>query len=189
MARSGRREHLIHTAIALFSEHGFHATGVDMIMRASGVSKKTMYTYFRSKEELVLATLEVYDGIFRQHFVQAVENASSTPKGNLLAVFDVAQDWFSEDSFYGCMFINAVGEYATADNPIRKMSQLFKARMYSYMRQLCEDAGAMRPDTLAEELALLLEGAIVTAQVSRKIQAAETAKRIASKLIDNQIQA
>ena len=57
MPASSRREHLIDTAIELFAKHGFHATGIDMILARAGVSKKTLYRHFRSKEELILAAL------------------------------------------------------------------------------------------------------------------------------------
>lgn len=170
----------------LFCAHGYHATGVDMIMQASGVSKKTMYTYFRTKEELVLAALMAYDSVFRNQFMRAVEAATTTPQDKLLAVFDVAHDWFGQNNFYGCPFINAVGEYADTDNPVRQISKLFKQQMHDYVRSLCVAAGAGNPDGLADELALLLEGAIVTAQVSGRPGAAETAKRIAAHRIAEQ---
>ena len=109
---SEKRQDLIDTAIALFGEHGFHGTGIDWIAREAGVSKKTMYQHFRSKEELIVAALRHHDGLFRKHFMNSVEGAADTPYERLLAIFDVAHDWFSQNNFYGCMFINAIGEYS-----------------------------------------------------------------------------
>lgn len=185
MPRPSRRDHLLNTAIDLFYKHGFHATGIDKIMEVSGVSKKTMYAHFRTKEELIMAALRQHDSRFRNFFMREVEKAGSTPKEKLLAVFDVAHTWFSQSNFFGCVFINAVGEYSEDNSPIRAISRDFKAMMRGYIEKLCADFGADDPDELAKELGILLEGAIVTAQVSKDPNAAKTAKNIATILLEN----
>lgn len=184
MASPQRREHLIDTAIELFAEHGYHATGIDTILAKSGVSKKTLYRHFRSKDELILAALKKYDGLFRNGFMRQVEARTDDPHGRLLAVYDVAADWFEQNNFYGCMYINAVSEYSQSDTPIRQVCREFKSLMRRYVEDLCRAAGAENPTDLAEELALLLEGAIVTAQVSeQRTRAARVAKTAATALI------
>lgn len=185
MNQSDRREHLVDTAIELFGRNGFHATGIDTILDRAGVSKRTLYRHFRTKEELILAALKKYDGIFRNGFMRRVEQAAGTPRERLLAVYDVAASWFEDDNFFGCMFINVIGEYSETDSPIRKVCCEFKDLMRRYIEDQCAELGADDPKTLASELALLLEGAIVTAQVSqRRREAADTAKLAASALID-----
>ena len=184
MPRPSRREHLIETAITLFCEHGYHATGIDRILATAGVSKKTMYLYFRSKEELIYAALQQYDSVFRNNFMKAVEESGQTPKDKLLAIFEVAEAWFNNNNFFGCMFINAVGEYSEKESPIREISKHFKQQMWNYVAELAQQANIENSSALADELCLLLEGAIVTAQVSQRPQAASTAKKIAEKLID-----
>lgn len=183
MPRPSRRDHLVQTALALFSAHGFHATGIDRILEQAGVSKKTLYNHFRSKDELILAVLKDYDGRFRNDFVRSVERAAKTPRARLLAVFDVAGEWFSSSGFYGCLFINAIGEHASEDSAIRRVCQEFKRLMHDYLLELADQAGLPRPAALADQLALLLEGAIVTAQVSKQPNAARTARQAARLLI------
>ena len=183
MRRSLRREHLIDTAIGLFCEHGYHATGIDKILDKAGVSKKTLYTHFRSKEELIMAALRQYDGFFRNDFMRQVNRLGKTPQKKLLAIFDVVEAWFSQKRFFGCMFINAIGEYSEKDSPIREIGKQFKRLMRDYIRDLCVQAGAEEPDALADQLALIFEGAIVTAQVSQNPEATKTAKNIARVLI------
>ncbi len=183
MDRSLRREHLINTAIELFCEHGYHATGIDKIIDKAGVSKKTLYTYFRSKEELLIAALRQYDGLFRNNFMRKVDQSAKTPRKKLLAIFDVAEAWFLQNKFFGCMFINVIGEYSKKESPIRDICKQFKRLMRNYIRDLCVQAGAKEPDVLADKLALLFEGAVVTSQVSQKPEAAKTAKEIAKSLI------
>lgn len=183
---STKREKLIETALELFAKNGFHATGIDTILAHAGVAKKTLYTHFRTKEELILAVLRQHDSEFRNSFMKSVEDIAETPEERLLAVFDVAKSWFAQNNFYGCMFINAIGEYSEEGTAIREVCKEFKRLMYGYMKNLAEQAGVKNADQLAYELALLLEGSIVTAQVSeQRDKAADTAKRVAKTLIDD----
>ena len=183
MPNFNRRERLIDTAIQLFSESGFHATGIDRILAESGVAKKTLYRHFHSKDELILAALKKFDGLFRNRFMARVDAKAESSYDRLLAVFDVAGAWFEENKFLGCIFINAAGEYSRNDSPIRAVCSEFKVMIYRYIRRLCADAGARDADVLAEQLALLLEGAIVTAQISQHSRAAQVAKTVAKTLI------
>ncbi len=188
MTVSTRREHLIDTALHLFAERGYHATGIDMILERAGVSKKTLYRHFRSKDELILAALKKYDGLFRNSFMRQVEARAESPRDRLLAIYDVAGDWFAQDDFFGCVYINATGEFSAPRTPIRKVCQEFKAMMRGFIENLCVEAGASDPVALADELALVLEGAIVTAQVAQdRGQAARIAKSAAEALIDKAI--
>ena len=179
----GRRDHIVEVAIKLFCEHGFHATGVDRIMREAKVSKKTLYNHFRSKDELILAALQQHDSVFRNNFVKDVEQLSDTPEGQLIAIFDAAENWFSDQNFFGCMFVNVVGEYSDANSPMRDVSKSFKKMVWRYIHDLCTKAGVTEPETMANQLALLFEGAIVTAQISGTAGSAATAKNVASQLL------
>ena len=183
MGKLPPREQIINTAIELFREYGYHATGVDRIINEAGVSKKTLYTHFRSKEELLIAALRHYDGLFRNNFMRKVDQLAKSPQEKLLAIFDVAQDWFSQNKFFGCMFINIIGEYSKQNSPIRDICKQFKKLIRAYFKELCVQAGVKEPDVLADKLALLFDGAVVTSQVSQKPQAAKTAKDIAKSLI------
>jgi AcrR family transcriptional regulator len=184
LSKLSKRDQLIQTALELFAKNGIHATGVDSIVEQSGVTKKTLYAHFRSKEELVLAVLRQYDELARNDFMRRVESGGKTPRARLLAVFDFAERWFQQSNFYGCLFINTIGEYSDKDTPIRQICKEYKKLVKGYIRELCQQAGASDPQGLAEELALLLEGATVTAQVSQNAKTAKIAKRAAKALID-----
>ena len=180
-----KRQDLIETAIDLFSKHGFHGTGIDRIADEANVSKKTMYHHFRSKEELILASLRHHDGLFRNHFMKAVNATSDNAYDRLLNIFDVAHAWFSGKDFYGCMFVNAIGEYSEPNTSIREVCKEFKRAMLSYIEELAEKANTKEPHAVASAIALLLEGSIVTAQVSGDANSASTAKQAAKVIVDN----
>ena len=110
----------------LFAKNGIHATGIDTIVEYSGVTKKTLYAHFCSKEELVLAVLRHYDGLARNDFMRRVESSGKTPRARLLAIFDVAHRWFQQNNFYGCLFINTIGEYSDKGTPIRQICKEYK---------------------------------------------------------------
>lgn len=182
---SQKRQDLIDAAIVLFTENGFHATGIDRIAEVAKVSKKTMYHHFRSKEELILAALRHHDGLFRNHFMKSVDKSGATPYERLISIFDVADDWFSTPQFYGCMFINAVSEYSRQDTAIREICKEFKKQMLCFIESLVKDAGIEEYTVIAASISILLEGAIVTSQVSNTTNVAESAKFAAKILIDS----
>lgn len=185
---STKRQQLIDTATELFAANGYHATGIDLIAEEAKVSKKTMYSHFRSKEELIIAALKQHDGLFRNGFMKSVDKQARTPYERLLAIFDVAQVWFSDNKFFGCMFINAIGEYSERNPAILHVCKEFKRLMLSYIEELAVEANIPDAHKVAASLAILLEGSIVTAQVSGTPECAEIARDAAKTLIDNALQ-
>lgn len=188
MPTPSKRDQLIQTALELFIRKGFHATGIDLIAKQSGVTKKTLYSHFSSKDELIIATLRHLDAELRSYFLKHINSASNDPRQRLLSVFDAAGYWFSEENFFGCTFINAIGEYAEENNSIRQVCAEYKRLGREFVKGLCDQAGAPDPARLAEELSILLEGAIVTAQVSPQVEAAKIAKRAAEVLINHALE-
>ncbi len=184
-----RRDELVDTALRLFYTRGFNATGIDKILSEAGVAKMTLYKHFRSKDELILAVLHRRDEQFRNWLMGEMEKASPNPRERLLAMFDALEDWFEGRAFKGlgfsgCAFINAAGEFGDHNHPAHRTAAEHKRRIVDYLERLCAQAGARDPRDLAEQLALLKEGAIVTAHVRGLPEAARTARQIAEGLID-----
>jgi AcrR family transcriptional regulator len=178
------RDRLIDTAIALFNRHGFHATGVDRIVAVAKVAKKTLYAHFPSKEDLILAALSRKRAAFADRFLPAVLASSGQPRDRLLSLFELAKSWFSDPDFYGCLFINAAVEYSEPGHPINACAREFKTLLRGFAREQAVAGGAADPDALADQIALLFEGATTVAQVQGRPDAATTAKTIAALLID-----
>lgn len=185
MPAISKREQIITEALRLFYQNGFNATGVDRIITEAGVSKKTLYNHFRSKDELVLATLRKRDELFRNNLMRETERLASTPREQLLAVFDVVAEWFQEKGFSGCMFINAAAEFPDVQDPCRIVSAEHKRLVCEYIRGLAEQAGAKDPDGLSKQLNLLIEGAIVCTYVGADYEAAGRAKEMAKIFLQN----
>ena len=180
---SGKRDHLVDTALDLFNQDGFHATGVDKILKQAGVARMTLYNHFKSKDELILAVLRRRDEKFRNWFMRTVERLGKTPRDRLLAIFDVLEEWFSGKDYSGCMFINASADFARPDDPIHMAAGEHKNLILNYVRELTKSAGAAEPGALAHGLMLLMEGAIVMSYVANDRNAAANAKKAAEALI------
>lgn len=187
MIRSSKRDILIDTARDLFIAQGFHAVGVDTILKKAGISKRTLYKYFRSKEDLILAVIRHYDETFRNYLMREVEARGDTAYEQLLAIFDVAEQWFSEANFHGCIAVKAIGEYSEKNKAIQRSCEEFVRLIGEYMEGLATQAGARDPERLAEKLVLLFEGAIVMAVVSGKPKVAQQAKAMARRCVDEHV--
>jgi AcrR family transcriptional regulator len=178
------RDRLIDTASTLFNRYGFHATGVDRIVAVAKVAKKTLYAHFPSKEDLILAALSRKRAAFADKFLPAVLATSGDPRERLLSLFELAKSWFSDPDFYGCIFVNAAVEYSEPGHPINACAREFKTLLRGFAREQAAAGGAADPEALADQIALLFEGATTVAQVSARPDAATTAKTIAAQLID-----
>ncbi len=179
---ASKRDILLKKALEVFYRNGFHATGMDMLVTETGVSKTSMYKHFRTKEDLILASLRLRDELFRNWLTRRMEELAETPRGQLLALFDALGEWFEQEDFSSCMFIKASGEYPDAQHPIHANAAEHKRLIRHYLVELAEKAGARDPAQLASGLLLLKEGAIVSAHIQGPAGVAADAK-IAAQLI------
>lgn len=189
-AQFGPRERLLDAAEALVYAGGIHATGVDAIVRASGTARKSFYTYFDSKDALVAAALERRHARWMHWFTEGSARAGDTPRARLLGMFDLLHAWFASPDFHGCAFLNASGEIASSDDPIRQVARAHKADLLHYIVSI---AGAWarergRPQseasTLARQWLILIDGAIGVALVSGAAEAALDACAAGERLLD-----
>lgn len=183
--RPSRRDELVRKAFDVFYQNGFHATGMDTLVRETGISKTSMYKYFRTKEELILAVLRLRDEEFRNRFARRIEQLADTPAGQMLALFDALDEWFHEDGFCGCLFIKAGAEYQDEDDPIHVQAAEHKRLLLDHFTDLAAAAGAPDPRGLSSKLMVLKEGAIVLAVLGNKESTAQSAKDAARILIES----
>jgi AcrR family transcriptional regulator len=183
VAQSSKREQLIQASLELFSLTGYSAVGVNTISEKAGVTKKTLYHHFKSKEELILAVLRYYDERHRNSFMRSVEERAENPEDRLLVIFDILEEWFDSKNFSGCLFVRAMGEYSEEGTSIRSVCQESKILFQRYIQSLAEKAELQDADELSEQLMLLIEGAITMAQVNNSHLSAVRAKKAAKVLI------
>jgi AcrR family transcriptional regulator len=176
------RERLLNAATRLFCKNGINATGIDAIINEAGTAKTTLYKLFGSKTNLVQAVLESEGKQWREWFIDAIESGGGEAQVKLARIFPALKSWFGEERFYGCPFINAVGEHDKDQKQFRAIAMRHKKVVLSHIEKLAGEMGATDPESLAHQLALLIDGAIVAAMVSRNPGVADTAALAASSL-------
>ena len=169
------RGRLLSAATRLFCKNGINATGIDAIINEAGTAKTTLYKLFGSKTNLVHAVLESEGKQWREWFIASVEAGGGSAQTKLTRIFPALKEWFREERFYGCPFINAVGEHDKDLKQFRAIAMKHKKVVLAYIEKLAGEMGAAEPEMLAHQLGLLIDGAIVAAMVSRDPGVADTA--------------
>lgn len=178
------RERLIRAATHLFCANGIAATGVDAVLREAGVAKMTLYKVFGSKDRLVEAVLETEGRRWRDWFLPALMDGPEGPREKLDRIFPLLRQWFERDDFYGCPFINAVGEHDKNDPRLRELALRHKSALLATVSQLATDAGADNPASLAHQIGLLIDGAIVAVMITRDPSLADVAADACGAIVD-----
>jgi AcrR family transcriptional regulator len=176
------RGRLLSAATHLFCKNGINATGIDAIIHEAGTAKTTLYKLFGSKTNLVHAVLESEGKQWREWFIGAMESGGGDAQAKLTRIFPALKSWFGEERFYGCPFINAVAEHDKDQKQFRAIAMRHKKVVLAHIEKLAAEMGAAEPELLAHQLALLIDGAIVAAMVSRNPGVADTAGLAAGSL-------
>jgi len=151
-------QRILDAADLLFYGQGIQAVGVDAIATEAGISKRTLYKHFPSKDQLVAAYLE-------RRTMQRPK-ADGDPLEQILAVFDRLERWFATKEFRGCPFVNAVSELSgNRRHPAVVIASEFKAQRRQWFEERLREVRARRPNALADQLVILVEGAIAASLV------------------------
>ncbi|HEY8527434.1 MAG TPA: TetR/AcrR family transcriptional regulator [Acidimicrobiales bacterium] len=182
MQQPTKREQILDAARRCFYERGITATGVDAIAAAAGVSKRTLYNHFASKDDLVHAYVERRDRWWRSSLAGRLEGVTD-PVDRILAYFDAYFDLPEGEDFRGCALINAAAELPEPESRTLSAVRANKERVRKEVGALVHDAGIDDAETVADGLVLLLEGSVALSGVFRERRGVETAKQAARKLL------
>jgi AcrR family transcriptional regulator len=169
------KERILETADRLFYLQGIRAIGVDTIAAEIGISKRTLYNHFPSKDALIQAYLE-------RRFVQP-RASDKPPVEQILGTFDALERRFSASDFRGCPFVNAVAELGAEDQSVRRIAIAFKESRRLWFRDLLVQLGVNDAEGLATQLALLVDGSIAQDLVRGDPAMARAAKDAARVLL------
>lgn len=175
--KTDMKERILETADRLFYLEGIRAIGVDTIAARIGISKRTLYNHFPSKDALIAAYLE-------RRFVHA-RPSSKSPLEQILATFDSLERRFAAKDFRGCPFVNAVAELGAKDRAVKKIAIAFKESRRQWFRARLEELNVANADALATQLQLLVDGSIALDLVRDDPAMARAAKEAARALLAN----
>jgi AcrR family transcriptional regulator len=157
------RERILDAAYDLFSRRGIRDVGVDEVIERAGVAKATLYRHFPSKDELVIAFLEVREERWLMDFVVAeAQRRDATAEGQLLAIFDIFDEWFHRDDFDACSFINVLLEMGLQHPAGQACVEHFE-HLRIILRSAATEAGMRDPDLFARSWHILMKGSIISA--------------------------
>jgi len=174
MSAKPASERILETADRLFYGQGT-VIGVDTIAAEAGISKRTLYNHFPSKDVLIAAYL--------QRRLREIATTDAPPAQQILDDFDRLERAFGREGFRGCAFVNAVAELKDPQHAANAIAVQFKELRRQWFRGLLERGGAADPEGLSLQLLLLVDGAIAAALIRKDPTVAQAAKAAATVLL------
>jgi AcrR family transcriptional regulator len=173
------RQTIIDTASRLFYKQGYGNTGINQIIEESGVVKSSLYTSFRSKEDILMEYL-IASGAATDEVLLAAAKKFSDPKDQVLAVFDHLIGMVQEEEYNGCNFLNIISEIPKETERVVKQIKKQKNGVRKLFVNLLEP---IRKEELADEIYTLFEGALIANKVHNEIWPIENAKKTVGRLL------
>ena len=181
--RDSGRDRLRQAAYELFSREGVRAVGVDAIVARAGTAKMTLYRNFSSKDDLILDFLRRREQLWTHEWLEAESRRRGTsPRDQLLAIFDVFSEWFKAPDFEGCSFITTLIEINDRDHPVQQAAVVHLANIRSYIETLAAELGVRDVDSFARKWHILMKGSILAAHEG-DTAAADRAKELGELLL------
>jgi AcrR family transcriptional regulator len=178
------RERILDTACTLFYQRGVRAVGVDLVVEKAGVAKTSLYRHFGTKDDLIAAFLEREDADFWGTW----DRVAGLHGDDAAAELDAHLGWIGErvgrPNYRGCPQINVAAEFPDIDHPARKVAAAHKRQMRQRLKGIAERLGVARPDQLAGQLSLLINGAFVSSQIFEPGEATPLLRHTAHALIE-----
>lgn len=188
MPRKNAATRIFETARDLFYQRGIRAVGVDEIVCQAGVTKPSLYRSFESKDHLVAACLESFAEKGMSDIRSSVEAAGDDPRAQLRAVVRHYADQMRHPGFRGCPMTNTAVEFPEEGHPGRAVAEGCKARLRELIVSIARNLPADDPETLADGLTLLIEGAYATHHIFGSQGPATALVRSADRLIEAHLQ-
>ncbi len=176
LKRTELKAHIARVAARLFYEQGIHAVGVDRIADEAKITKRTLYHHYSSKDELIAASLRVSPIV--------VFPTEGKPVERIAGAFENLGRFLESTRYRGCPFIFYAAELVDRDHPARAIIEQLVAKRRAWFRDLAVQAGAARPQALAEQLDVLFDGALAAGAKRGELAPARAALSAARALLD-----
>lgn len=184
-SKSLKRNEMIKYAYELFYKNGFHATGVDAIIEGTGISKRTLYKHFASKEGLILASIDYYhQTMYKTVFDYLQKSSSTNPIEKALKIFDFLSIQVDAGKRYGCFAMNAKNEYTNKAREIEAACDAYATALLDLIEFYLKEGNIEHSKSLATQIMILFEGAIIRSKGMGNSQPIKLAKA-AAELICN----
>ena len=184
------REKLIQAGHEIFYREGFLAVGLDRLLNEVGCSKQTFYNHFESKDDLIVAVIDEHHRWWSSEVRDRIQRTGGPDaRGQILAMFDVMDEIMHDPEYHGCIFINAAVEFPQPHHPAHQSARKAKADGLALLTELAEGAAAADPTALAQEIDMIIEGALITHQVAPDCKVWVIARRATETLLERHLPA
>ncbi len=177
------REKIMETATRLFETKGINASGVDLIIRESGIAKATLYKYFPSKNQLIISYLRDKSDRLYAWLEKNLVDKKKDSLEVLMELCSLFELWITKPNFHGLPFHIASVEFPDSNHPINHYSAELSKELQLYFSKIAKTAGVKDPETLGQQLMIIFEGAALVESLSPGTGAALRAKKAAITLI------
>ncbi len=179
----GKKLEIVEWAFDRFYDGGFHATAIDAAMAGSGISKRTIYKYFASKEELIEAVLVLYSAFIVHELFDPVSGIAD-PKEQIIAFFETGRPLDRRILTRGCLGLKAAQEYAGKHEGIVALGRHAASRAEARFTELCTAAGLAEAEALGKQLNVIFQGALLLSHVAGDTAPFGAAKAAAAGLLE-----
>ena len=181
--KTGERERIVHAAYDLFSRRGVRDVSLCEVVARAGATSATLEAHFSTKDDLVLAVLERREQRWTIDMVEAeARRRAETPEDQLLAIFDVFDEWFAGDDFDACTFINVLLEMGW-DHPLGQACIAHLGNIRAVVGRMAKEADLRDTDEFAHSWHILMKGSIVSA-AEGDFDAAKRAREMGRDLLE-----
>lgn len=167
------REHILATASGLFYRRGVRAVGIDLVIAEAGIAKTSLYRYFPTKDDLIVAFLERADAELWSAWDEVAARHATDPLGELEAHMRWIGERLKRQNYRGCPQINVAAEFAEYDHPARDVARAHMKALRARLAGIAQRLDVARPDRLAAQLAVLVNGAFVSSELLASDNATE----------------
>ncbi|MEG8239462.1 MULTISPECIES: TetR/AcrR family transcriptional regulator [Acinetobacter] len=165
-----KKEDIINTALDLFNQIGYNATGVDKIIAESNVAKMTFYKYFPSKESLIMECLH-HRNINIQNSIYEKLNLhpDAEPLERIHLIFNWYIDWINSENFNGCLFKKAFIEVSKQYTSIREPFQEYTNWLINLLNSLLVELDIKDPTPLTHIIISIIDGIIIDGTIDKEL--------------------
>jgi len=186
MKKEKVRERIIRVASDLFYKQGYNSTGINQIIAEAEIAIGSLYNHFSSKNDLLQAYLFKEEIEWFEKFEKSTSKISE-PKEKLLALIDYRKKLQQTSKFAGCHFIKIVSEIGEGNPSVSAFAKQHKEKQKDIIKNLVNEYAAQTlvadPDLTAENIFLLIEGAVVTSTINRQNESFDQVKKIVQGLL------
>ena len=179
-----KKEILITTSIKIFNKNGFHATGINEILKEANVSKMTLYKYFKTKDELIVEALNKVHQNFVQNFLEKISAKKDNPKNKIIELFNMLAESALNSKDVRCIFINASAEFPDINHPAHQAAFAHKLSTQDFFKAQLIILKIENPEHTARILTSLTQGALVMTQIGGDKRYYDDCKQAVQKLIN-----